>query len=620
MCGLFGYMSSHQQAREIFTPQQAENALSYILPRGPDEQRIEWLDRCVLGHTRLAIIDLDPRSAQPFHGNDGSWLVFNGEIYNYLELRKELVDEGDIFETESDTEVLLTGLQRYGKQFLNKLAGMFAFAWYDARSNRLLMARDRLGVKPLIFTQDVDGVGFASDLRSLVALRPELAQEDSEAMALYFLLGYIPAPKTQYEKLVKLLPGHYVELCPDRPLDSVIEAYWTPAMSSATAYGTRSADDAFEEYVELLDASLRLRMRADVPVGLLLSGGIDSATLAVMSAQQGESISAYTMGFSEPCYDESSTAKAVAERYSLPFHSTVIDESSLAMIVEEVAGAYDEPFADTSAIPFSLLCKFVSRQVKVALVGDGGDELHLGYPWQAALQRYGLTTPMPYIFRNTIRKFISPGSRAYYPVSIWASRGRRERYIFIKTGRSSAELASYRFHDVNLAEAMHGYLNELDSRVGECDSDVEWFCRADLSCYLPNDLLVKSDRGSMAYGLEIREPLLDHSLIEFMLSLPANLRYSARGESKLLARRLLSERNMMDILRRKKQGFVPPVESWLGGGLAGVESRSRLHYNASPGFSYNKSGKQRSLPWDAVLSSLGDRFSQYRWRMVQHYR
>jgi len=618
MCGFFGYISFNRDVRDLISESRLDCAMEVIKPRGPDEQRIERGKNWVMGHSRLAILDLDSRSAQPMTDGEGNWIVFNGEIYNYIELRKELVDEGEIFYTEGDTEVLLKGLIRFGPVFLRKVTGMFSFCWYNENSGQAVMARDRMGVKPLVFLYDEDGLSFGSDLRAISALGLLKGKKSEKSQALFFLLGYVPAPYTIEEKIKKLLPAHYaVANCRQYQLP-VVTPYWQPDQYSFRD-SVLDEGEIFDEFEELLKNAVSIRMRSDVSVGLLLSSGIDSSTLAASAALNDDKLPAFTMGFKDPSYDETGLARQVAKVCSHPFNSLSVCEDNIEEDLHKIQSVYDEPFADSSSIPFYYLCREVSARVKVAMSGDGGDELALGYPWQNAFRRYAGGSLFPPILRTAVSGILSRSERLRYPLSLWSGKDRRDQWVFIKTGLTLEQLSGLYYGETSLVEALCDYFDDLSSRVGDVETHGDWICKMDLLSYLPDDLLVKSDRTSMAFGLEIREPLLDHKLLEFLMSIPARYRYDSKGNSKLLQRDFLRRNGLEVVLSKEKQGFNPPLLRWLEERLTQYESEKKANYESQPRFSIQQNGKVSDLSWDSLLTTMNDRFSQYRWRLIQQF-
>jgi asparagine synthase (glutamine-hydrolysing) len=618
MCGLFGFFSYEAPINQLVSHTTAEQALQALLPRGPDKQCLHWEDRWLMGHTRLAIQDLDNRSSQPFTDGEGNWLVFNGEIYNYHELRKELADEGEIFYTTGDTEVLLKGLAKYGEVFLQRLTGMFAFAWYCVRNQQLIIARDRFGVKPLVYTQTPQGVSFASDIRALLALHSGLDQEDNEAMALFFMLGYIPAPYTAYKGIKKLHPGHYL-MVDMRQQTVSINQFWSVHDTYLTAV-YNGFDAAFEEYQYRLQQAIEMRMRSDVPVALMLSGGIDSSLLASHVKHSAQELSAYVMGFSELEYDESKMAQAVADQCNLSVTRLSIDETAMVNELVQINNVYDEPFADTSSIPFYYLCKAIAGKYKVALSGDGGDEINLGYPWQRAFQRYQRYQSMPAFLRAMMSGFLSKIPRLDYPARLFKAKDKSELWALLRLGNSFQALDKLSYQGIALGEVVNSYCEGLQKKLPKCENATDWFVLVDLVSYLPDDLLVKSDKTSMAFGLEVREPLLDHHLMELLLSLPAEFRYSRDGKAKLMARATLKANNLDFVNQKPKQGFNPPIQAWLETYFHDQEQQCRSRYSEKAQFELRqRGGIRKKLEWDSLLAIMDDRFSQYRWRLLQQF-
>lgn len=543
--------------------------------RGPDEGGLHLEPGIGLGHRRLSIIDL-MTGRQPLYNEDRSVVVvFNGEIYNYRELLPELRGLGHVFRTKSDTEVIVHAWESWGEKCVDRFRGMFAFALWDTNKETLFLARDRLGVKPLFYAVQPDGMFiFGSELKSLVAyggLRDEL---DPFAIEEYFALGYIPEPRTIYAGTRKLPQATTLTVKRGVPVPEPSQ-YWDVRF---TLDNRISDADAEAEFIERLRESVRLRMISDVPFGAFLSGGVDSsAVVAAMTQISNEPVNTCSISFSDPEYDESDYARQVAERYqTIHFFERV--ESEDFDLIDELVRLYDEPYADSSALPTYRLCQLARKHVTVALSGDGADESFGGY------RRYRMHTgeervrsALPLSLRRPMFGLLG----RMYPKADWAPRVFRAKTTFQALAKGSVE--AY-FHSVSiLRDDMRSRLfsDSLKAKLGGYNA-VEVFQRhgaradtddplalvqyLDLHTYLVGDINTKVDRASMAHSLEVREPLMDHPLVEWIASLPSHLKVR-RGESKFLLKKSMEQYLPHALMYRPKMGFSVPLASWFRGPL-----------------------------------------------------
>lgn len=549
-----------------------------IAHRGPDDHG-SWVSAegcCLLAHRRLSIIDLSPLGHQPMIDSlTGNALAFNGEIYNYRELRKECETAGDVFRSESDTEVILALYRRHGVRCLASLRGMFAIALWDARKERLFLARDRLGKKPLNYALTEDGIVFCSELYPL-AHHPLVSREqDSEALELYLQLQTIPAPWTIYRQIRKLPPAHFALY--DRN-GLRIEKYWNVDYSPKLTLSESEALDAFEEK---LTEAVRLRMSADVPLGALLSGGVDSSVIvALMSKLVDGPVRTFSIGFREHAFNELPYAMQVAKALGTSHHPEIVD-GDVQHLLPQIARHYGEPYGDSSAVPSFHVCRIARQHVTVVLNGDGGDELLGGYERYAVpnheiqigsmlsrcLGPDGLVGLMPYwvnarslparAIRRVARNFMSPemGGLMMF-TNYWNDDLRRQ---LLARPDDSGLLQRWRLD----------WLRQAFEHAGNPIDRMLW---VDNRTYLPDDLLVKMDIASMHCSLEARSPLLDHEVIEFCARLPVAMKVRRRT-GKYLLKRLAEKYFSQDFIHRKKMGFGIPVAQWLRGELrAHVES------------------------------------------------
>jgi len=543
--------------------------------RGPDDVGL-WQaanGNCVLGHRRLSIIDLSPAGHQPMRDSvTGNVLVFNGEIYNFRELRKECERAGESFSSQSDTEVILALYRREGARAISRLRGMFAFALWDEHANKLLLARDRVGKKPLNYILTPHGVIFCSEIEPLARHAAISAEIDCGALDLYLQLQYVPAPWTIYRSIRKLPPAHYAEFdC----RGVRIERYWNV---DYTRKLTISEPDAIEGLEERLTEAIRLRMIADVPLGALLSGGVDSSVVvALMSRLAGEPVRTFSIGFGDAAFNELPYAEMVAERFETRHHPEVID-GDITDLLPSLVSRYGEPFGDSSAVPSFFVCSAARRHVTVAMNGDGGDELLGGYPryWMSDWQR---------AVASCWRGVLSPGQLEELATSLGRLRSlpaRMLRRVIVDYG--FPEIRSLNMYDDFWGEAdrvrllptgrygntvREWRLHWLEGAMSAARSPVDRMLWYDNRTYLAGDLLVKMDIASMHCSLETRSPLLDHEVIEFCAALPDRLKVS-KGVGKYLLKKLAEKYFPADFVHRRKMGFGVPVDAWLRGPLKGI--------------------------------------------------
>jgi asparagine synthase (glutamine-hydrolysing) len=538
-----------------------------IAYRGPDAEGFYVSNGIGLGHRRLSIIDLSG-GAQPMSNQDGSiWVVFNGEIYNFLELRSRLERKEYRFKTKSDTEVIVYLYQELGEAAIQELRGMFAIAIWDARNRQLLLARDRVGKKPLYYAYDGTRVVFASELKALLQVPQVNRDLDGEALSDYFSLLYVPAPKSIFREIRKVLPGHYLVVS-DRGVRDV--EYWDLRLRHTEGVTER---DWCERLLDVYREAVRIRLMSDVPLGAFLSGGVDSSSVvALMSGLMGNPVITTSIGFEEKEFDELNYARSVARQFATKHHEQIVAPDAVS-IVEELAWHYDEPFADSSAVPTYYVSKEARRHVTVALSGDGGDENFAGYRrylFDRAEQRIRGVMPSP------IRRLLCGGVAAIYPKADWAPRWLRgkttlenlacshiEAYFRSVSGIAPSVKEAVLHPDV--IRALGGYdsvevFRQYYGRAGT-DDPLSRIQYVDIKTYLTDDILVKVDRASMANSLEVRAPLLDHKLMELAAAIPSGLKL--RGQTgKYIFKKALEALLPKDILYRPKMGFAIPMAGW----------------------------------------------------------
>ncbi len=561
MCGIAGFVDRRGDAARRAA--ELERMTVAIHHRGPDEDGVLVGDRVALGMRRLSIIDLAGGS-QPISNEDGTvHVVFNGEIYNFAEIRSELEADGHRFRTRSDTEVLVHSYEAFGLDLTRRLRGMFAFAIWDQVRERLLLVRDRLGIKPLYYWDaGPGGLAFASELGALRALPDFPRALDAGAMADYLALGYVPDPASIYDAARKLPPGH--RLVRERDGATTVAPYWSPLVEERHDL---TEPEAAEEIRRLLLEAVRYRLVADVPLGAFLSGGIDSsAVVAAMARQMDRPVKTFSIGFEEREFNEAPDARRVAEALGTE-HTELIVRPDVDALIERVAGAFGEPFADSSAIPTLLVSELARRHVTVVLSGDGGDELFGGYDRYRALSRRDVAIPAPLraLLRFAARRL--PHGAYGRNRLLELSRSTAGRYAgMVATALGEAEGGVAR---PELAEAGRD-LDHLLARWWDATEGRTTLTRAtlvDAFSYLPGDILTKVDRMSMAVSLEARVPVLDHHLAEFAFSLPSSFKWGEGGGKKIF-RRAIADLVPDFVLTKRKQGFGVPLRHWFKDALA----------------------------------------------------
>ncbi|HLW12084.1 MAG TPA: XrtA/PEP-CTERM system amidotransferase, partial [Casimicrobiaceae bacterium] len=543
--------------------------------RGPDECGLHVEPGVGLAHRRLSIIDLST-GQQPLWNEDRSVVVvYNGEIYNYQSLIPELTQLGHRFRTRSDTEVIVHAWEAWGEACVDRFRGMFAFALWDRNRSTLFLARDRLGVKPLHYAYLPDGqFVFGSELKSLL-VHPAFRRDiDPCAVEEYFALGYVPDPRTIFAAAKKLPPAHTLALVRGTAQPQP-RRYWDPRF---TADNRITAEDALVELTARLDESVRLRLISEVPLGAFLSGGVDSsAVVASMAAASNDPVNTCSIAFADPAFDESRYAQQVADRYRTRHFVDRVASDDFDL-VDELSQLYDEPYADSSAIPTYRVCQLARRHVTVALSGDGGDEnfggyrryrLHMAEEWMRRKMPLGLRRPMFGLLGQV------------YPKADWAPRYLRAKTTFEALGRNSVE--GY-FHGMSIFRddmrralftpafraQLAGY-NAIEvfnhhASLAQTDDPLALIQYLDLKTYLVGDINTKVDRASMAHSLEVREPLMDHPLVEWLASLPSSLKVRGQ-EGKWLLKKAMEPRLPQEVLYRPKMGFAVPLARWFRGPL-----------------------------------------------------
>lgn len=590
MCGIAGFYSAGTQSREALIELSSRMATT-LRHRGPDDARV-WVDETSgvgFGFRRLSIIDLSAEGRQPMHSADRRYtIIFNGEIYNFLQLRDELISLGHGFRGHSDTEVLLAGITEWGiRPAIQRANGMFAFALWDSYEHQLYLGRDRIGKKPLYYGQFGGTLLFGSELKALRAHPAFHGEVDRGALTLFLRFGYVPAPHSIYAGVSKVLPGTLVRFAGgDASPESI--TYWT-ARDAVTQTTTAFSDEG--EAVAHLDALLRdavkLRMISDVPLGAFLSGGIDSSTVvALMQAQSNRPVQTFTIGFCEGGYNEAENARAVARHLGTDHTELYVTPAEALETIPELPRIFDEPFADSSQIPTYLVSRLARSKVTVSLSGDGGDELFGGYnrySWGRRIWNLRRRVPSP-LARGTASMMSS-----FSPAAINATFRRLEPFVpkalrFSTPGDKISKLGEIlhaetpeRFYELLVSswkrpgEVVRGggepatLLSEPD-RWSELPDFTHAMMYLDLITYLPDDILVKVDRATMSVSLEGRAPLLDYRVVEFAWRLPLAMKIR-NGTGKYLLRKVLDRYVPRDLVERPKMGFGVPIDGWLRGPL-----------------------------------------------------
>ena len=576
MCGIAGIF--HLETAKPVDPDRVRRMTDAIAHRGPDGSGVWTAPGVGLGHRRLSIIDLEG-GAQPMHSDDGALtLSFNGEIYNFRELRKELEAAGLAFRTHSDSEVILQGWRHWGPDCVSHFHGMFAFAIYDARTRQLFLARDRLGVKPLYYAPIADGsVIFGSELKALTA-HPALRREaDLTAVDDYLAFGYVPDHACIIRGVKKLPAGHSLLLQQGRSLPQPVE-YWDIDFSQR-AKGSQA--ELEEELLRLMRQGVTSRMVADVPLGAFLSGGVDSSSVvALMAEHSRQPVKTCSIGFDVGELDETAYADRIAKRFATDHRSRKVAADDYALM-DILAFHFDEPFADASALPTYRVCEMAREQVTVALSGDGADEALAGYRRHVFHHN---EERVRNLLPQSLRGPLFGGLGNLYPKADWAPRRFRAKTTLLSLARTGAEgytnavsltdaaqrrgLYSQRTNGALAGYRAEDYMERL-MLAAPAQSGLDQAQYADMKIWLPGDILTKVDRTSMAVGLEAREPLLDHRLLEFAASLPDKMRVRG-GQGKWLMKKTMERYLPKEILYRPKMGFVTPIDQWFRGPLAGV--------------------------------------------------
>ena len=520
--------------------------LNLISHRGPDFMGVFQQDELSFGHTRLSILDLDSRSNQPMH-HDHFTMVFNGEIYNYQTIKKELESLGETFLTQGDSEVLMVGYKRWGKELVPKLNGMFAFAIYDQKKHTLFCSRDRIGVKPFYYYWEDGKFEICSQIQPL----SENKNVNQEAVSIYLQTGYVPSPFSIYENVHKLPPGFNLEINLKKKTKS-IEKYWdlSPVKKTSLTY-----DKAKEKLHELLIDAVKIRLQSDVPYGSFLSGGVDSALVSAIASKLTQTkLKTFTIGFEDKRFDESLLAKEFSKIIETNHIETICSPQDLIEQLPKLFEVYGEPFADSSAIPSLLLNKTTKPHVTVALSGDGGDESFLGYNHFAWSRKAAILFIIPYSIRSIISFVI--------PFSLFGKRADGIKEIFrFKSIHDFIESIFIGFSSMTNKREKK-WLSHYNSFKHLSNNKLQKIADLNIKLWLENDSNVKVDRASMAYSVEVRSPFLDYRVVEFARTLPVSFRFN-KGKRKIILKDILKEYIPEEVFEAPKKGFSIPIGEWI---------------------------------------------------------
>ena len=601
MCGITGIFDT--RGTRTIDAAQLQRMNDSQQHRGPDEGSLHIEPGLGLGHRRLSIIDIATGQQPLFNADKTVAIVFNGEIYNYQDLMAELQGMGYQFHTKSDTECIVHAWEAWGEDCVTRLRGMFAFAIWDRNRQTFFLARDRLAVKPMYYALLDDGMMlFGSELKSMLAhggLRKDI---DPCAVEEYFALGYVAEPRTIFRQARKLPPGHTLAVRRGQPVPTETREYWDVRFSpGSTQIGVQ---EACEELERRLLESVRLRMIAEVPLGAFLSGGVDSsAVVATMAKLSNGPVNTCSIGFDDPAFNEAEFAQTVAQRYGTRHRVEQVASDDFDLI-DTLARLYDEPYADSSAIPTYRVCQLARKHVTVALSGDGGDETFGGYRrYRLHLMEERMRAALPMSVRQPLFRTLG----RVYPKADWAPRIFRAKTTFEGMARDSVE--AY-FHSMSILRgpmrkdlftdafrsAVGGYDAEevfrRHARRADTDDPLALIQYLDMKTYLVGDINTKVDRASMAHSLEVREPLMDHELVEWMATLPSSLKVRGQ-EGKYLLKKAMEPHLSADILYRPKMGFAVPLARWFRGPLKGRVQDAILGQRLSDTGWFNRSYLER---------------------------
>lgn len=561
MCGIAGIV--HSEADAVIDRDSIHRMCEQIVHRGPDDEGIYTDGGVGLGMRRLSIIDLSG-GHQPIHNEEQSvWIVFNGEIYNFLELRRELEGRGHRFYTNTDTEVIVHLYEELGADCVGKLRGMFAIAVFDKRRRRLLLARDRLGIKPLHYALDKGRLLFGSEIKTILAICPELRELSTDGLLQYIDCGYIPDPYTAFKKITKLPPGYLLEFVDGQ---HSVRQYWD--LPPFSTHEPKSEEECLDELERRLAEAVRIRLIADVPLGALLSGGTDSSiVVALMARASSAPVKTFSVGFEEGGFDEAQYARKVAEHFGTEHHEFVV-RPDIHETLAYLTSTLDEPFGDSSMLPTYFVSRMARQSVTVALSGDGGDELFAGY------ERYGIQMSRQRfnwipkwagsLYRSSVFPILpqsTPGRRFLYDISLpWPERVLSTSTFQSVLGGRKSLLSNDFCRAKNGEDPLDIFRSHLKKVEGDPLSQLLYL---DTKTYLPGDILTKVDRMSMATSLEARVPILDHQFVEWAVGLSAHWKMQGTNQKYIFKKLAARVGVPAEVLDRPKQGFAMPLVHWI---------------------------------------------------------
>jgi len=577
MCGIVGSISNKNISEEYI-----RSSLLSMNHRGPDSNGFKKFNKTklgyvFLGHTRLSIIDLSKNGSQPMNDSDSKIsITYNGEIYNFDEIKKELYNKGYSFNSNTDTEVIIYAYKEWGIKCVDKFIGMFAFAIYDEIKEKLFIVRDRLGIKPLYYFSKNNEFAFASELKALTEL-PNFEKNISiKGLSLFTQYQYIPAPFSIYDHTFKLRPGHYIEVSKKGIID---KKYWDAKNYFNDILDFQSEKEILNELEQLIVSSVKYRMVSDVPIGSFLSGGIDSSLVsAIMQNLSSKPIETFSLGFNVRGYNEAKFAKKIANHLGTSHNELYVNPSQALDIIPNLSKFYDEPFADSSAIPTMIVSSLARKKVTVVLSGDGGDELFGGYLRYKFLSKLlSIPKPLKKILSYTLKRVGKDNFRYQKAGSVLSWNTIEDAYASLSNAWYSDDLNKLINFEIFNNQSQSKYYNNGKSIQ-------EQLMFADINLYMVDDILTKVDRASMSTSLESRVPLLDHRIVEFALKLP--LHYKIKdGKSKYILRKVLEKYVPNNLYDRPKSGFGIPVKEWLKNDLnnwmrdtLSKEELSKHHY------------------------------------------
>lgn len=560
MCGITGFF---QNNNKLVSKRGLRMMTDSLIHRGPDASGVYYSEKCGLGHRRLSIIDLSANANQPMGSADGVWkLVFNGEIYNYKEIRTALRQKGIEFFSNSDTEVVLKAYMAYGENCLTMFNGFFAFAIYNTQKEELFLARDRVGIKPLYYFYENGNFSFASELKSIVEYPHFTKNLNFSSIKEFVNFQYIVGHETIYSNVFKLPPGKWLKI---NALGIKTEKFWD--LPNYENFNGLSFNENLDISLSLLKESVSKRMIADVPLGAFLSGGNDSSLIVALMKETREEVNTYTIGFDIQEVNEAPIARKISKVFGTNHHERIVTSNDAKNVVEILPDIFDEPFADSSAIPTFLVSQFASKDLKVVLSGDGGDELFWGY------NRYFIALKFQKLLKFVPKFIVLTVTKIFSLLSIH-NHQRFLEYLFLCIKNNDWRYFSLwsftNFREKDLEKLLnnkdYSYTSFLNHNISQDSKSTSVLPIQDLKIYLPTDILVKVDRASMFNGLEARVPFLSHKLIEHCFTIPTKQRYQG-GIGKAMVKKILKNYLPEEIIYSKKKGFEIPLRKWLLGDL-----------------------------------------------------